>query len=297
MPDDRGPPRFIGGMSRRSVLAAIAALAGSACTQLEFLAANTPALFGSFRRRANIAYGPDEHQRLDIYEPQIPHAGPRAVIVFWHGGRWSEGDKSQYRFVGAALAGLGYVAILPNYRHYPQVKMPGFMQDSARAAAWAVNYARESHDEKRFFLTGHSAGAHLAALLALDPRYFSEIGVPTPPIAGMIGLSGPYDFLPLREADLQDMFGPADLYPLSQPINFVRADAPPMLLIAGERDVTVLPKNTRNFAAALQAKGVKVTLRLYPGLKHADTVAALSELARGRAPILADIRAFVDQVS
>ncbi len=284
-------------MSRRAVLAAIAALAGSACTQLEFLAANTPALFGSFRRRANISFGPDEHQRLDIYEPQATHGSPRAVIVFWHGGRWSEGDKSQYRFVGAALAGLGYVAILPNYRHYPQVKMPGFMQDSARAAAWAVNYARECGDEKHFFLMGHSAGAHLAALLALDPRYFSEVGVTAPPISGVIGLSGPYDFLPLLEADLQDMFGPADLYPLSQPINFVRADAPPMLLIAGERDVTVLPKNTRNFAAALQAKGVRVTLRLYPGLKHADTVAALSELARGRAPILGDIAAFVDQVS
>jgi acetyl esterase/lipase len=297
MPDDKRPSRFIGGMSRRAVLAAIAALAASACTQLEFLAANTPALFGRFRRRANIAYGPDEHQRLDIYEPEKSHGGPGAVIVFWHGGRWSEGDKSQYRFVGAALAGLGYVAILPNYRHYPQVKMPGFMQDSARAAAWALTYARASGDEKRFFLMGHSAGAHLAALLALDPRYFSEVGVPAPPLAGVIGLSGPYDFLPLREADVQDMFGPPELYPLSQPINFVRADAPPMLLIAGERDVTVLPKNTRNFAAALQAKGVRVTLRLYPGLKHADTVAALSELARGRAPILADIAAFVDQVS
>ena len=297
MSDDNRPPRTMSGMSRRAVLAAIAALAGSACTQIEFLVANTPALFGSFRRRANIAYGPDAHQRLDIYEPQTAHGGRRAVIVFWHGGRWSEGDKSQYRFVGAALAGLGHVAILPNYRHYPQVKMPGFMQDSARAAAWAAKYAHESHHENCFFLMGHSSGAHLAALLALDPRYFSEVGAPAPPIAGVIGLSGPYDFLPLLEADLQDMFGPPDLYPLSQPINFVRADAPPMLLIAGELDVTVLPKNTRNLAAALQAKGARVTLRLYPALKHADTVAALSTLARGRAPILADIGAFVDQVS
>jgi acetyl esterase/lipase len=297
MPAGNRRTHFPGGMSRRAALAALAMLSGSACTQLEFLAANTPALFGSYWRRVNIAYGPEERQRLDIYEPEKSIHGHRAIVVFWHGGRWSEGDKSQYRFVGAALAALGYVAILPNYRHYPQVRMQGFMQDSARAAAWAANYARESHDEQDFFLMGHSAGAHLASLVALDTHYFAEVDAPVPHVAGVIGLSGPYDFLPLLEADLQDMFGPPDRYPLSQPINFVRADAPPMLLIAGERDVTVLPKNTRNFAAALQAKGVKVTLRLYPGLKHEDTLAAMSNLARGRAPILADIAAFVDQVS
>jgi acetyl esterase/lipase len=297
MPVGNRRPRFAGLMSRRTALTALAALAGSACTRLEFLAANMPALFGSYRRHANIIYGPEQRQRLDLYEPEKPALGHRAVVVFWHGGRWSEGDKSQYRFVGAALAALGYVAILPDYRHYPEAKMQGFMQDSARAAAWAANYARESRDEQRFFLMGHSAGAHLAALVALDPRYFAEIGAPVPPIAGVIGLSGAYDFLPLLEADLQDMFGPPDLYPLSQPINFVRADAPPMLLIAGERDVTVLPKNTRNFAAALQSNGVRVTLRLYPRLNHADTLAAMSLLARARAPILADIATFIGQVS
>jgi len=93
------------------------------------------------------------------------------------------------------------------------------------------------------------------------------------------------------------MFGPPELYPLSQPINFVRADAPPMLLVHGERDQTVLPKNTRNFAAALSAKGARVTSRLYPSLAHEDTIAALSKVARKRAPILAEVATFIDQVS
>jgi acetyl esterase/lipase len=297
MPADSPRVRSIGRITRRAALAAIAALAGTACTQLEFLAANAPAVFGAYRRRTGIAYGPDRHQHLDLYEPDKAAGDRRPVVVFWHGGRWSDGDKSQYRFVGAALAELGYVTIVPNYRLYPAVRMPGFMQDSACAAAWAAHYAQDSGHADRLFLMGHSAGAHMAALVTLDSRYFAAVDAPVPHISGVIGLSGPYDFLPLLEADLQDIFGPPELYPLSQPINFVRADAPPMLLVHGERDETVLPKNTRNFAAALQAKGVAVTLRLYPGLTHEDTLAALSEVARRRAPILADIATFVDQVS
>jgi dipeptidyl aminopeptidase/acylaminoacyl peptidase len=129
--------------------------------------------------------------------------------------------------------------------------------------------------------------------LTLDPRYFAATGQPAPPIAGMIGLSGAYDFLPLLEADVQDMFGPPRLYPESQPINFVRADSPPMLLVHGLKDETVWPKNSRNLATALRARGVPVTLKLYPKLVHADTVAALSKPARGRAPTLTDIHDFV----
>ena len=297
MPADSRGTHSKGRISRRAALAALAAMAGTACTPLEFLAANVPAVFGAYRRHTGIAYGSDRRQRLDLYEPDKPALERRPVVVFWHGGRWSDGDKSQYRFIGAALAELGCVTIVPNYRLYPSVKMPGFMQDCARAAAWAAKYAQESGNAKHFFLMGHSAGAHLAALVTLDPRYFSAVDAPVPHISGVIGLSGPYDFLPLLEADLQDMFGPPDLYPLSQPINFVRADAPPMLLVHGERDQTVLPKNTRNFAAALQALGVGVTLRLYPTLTHEDTIAALSEVARRRAPILKDVATFIDQVS
>jgi acetyl esterase/lipase len=115
-----------------------------------------------------------------------------------------------------------------------------------------------------------------------------------PVIAGVIGLSGPYDFLPLLEADVQDMFGPPELYPESQPINFVRSDAPPMLLVHGLKDETVWPKNSRNLASALSARGATVILKLYPKLGHADTVGALSAPIRGRAPTLADIQEFIN---
>jgi acetyl esterase/lipase len=140
---------------------------------------------------------------------------------------------------------------------------------------------------------GHSAGAHIAALLTLNRQYLQMQGGTPPAIAGLIGLSGPYDFLPLDDADLQDMFGPPQRYPESQPIHFARPGAPPTLLVHGLADRTVVPKNSINLAAALRAQGVDVTLKLYPKADHADTVAALSIPARERAPTLADITAFL----
>ena len=284
--------------SRRTALAGLAAMVATGCGRLAFMAANVPAVFGAYTRHPDIAYGADPQHGLDVYVPDAPAVGPRPLVVFWHGGRWSSGDKADYRFVGAALAELGYVVVIPNYRHYDQVKMPGFMDDAARAALWAAAHgAQFGADPNHFYLMGHSAGAHMAALVTLDLRYFTATGLPAPAIAGVIGLSGPYDFLPLREADVQNMFGPPQNYPDSQPVNFVRAGAPPMLLVHGLKDTTVSPNNSRSLAAALQRHGVPVTLKLYPNLVHADTVAALSLPARGRAPTLADIAAFVRQPS
>jgi acetyl esterase/lipase len=273
-------------------------LLGEAFLKLAFLAVNAPAVFGAYRRRRDIAYGPDPRHRLDWYLPERPASRAVPLVVFWHGGRWSSGDKAEYRFAAAALAELGYVTAVPNYRLYPRVKMPGFMEDAASAAAWVADHAAElaaelGADAGPLYFMGHSAGAHIAALLALDSRYFAALRRPAPRIAGVIGLSGPYDFLPLREDDVRDMFGPPELYPVSQPINFVTPAAPPMLLIHGAKDTMVSPRNSENLAAALTAQGVPVTLKMYPKLMHGDTVAALSLPARRRAGTLADIAAFV----
>jgi acetyl esterase/lipase len=270
-------------------------LLGAAALKAAFLAVNVPALFGAYRRETDISYGPDARHRLDVYIPDRPAAAPTPLVVFWHGGRWSSGDKREYRFVAAALAELGFVAVMPNYRLYPSVKMPGFMEDAARAAAWVSEHAAAlSADAGRMYFMGHSAGAHIAALLALDVTYFTPLQRPPPPIAGVIGLSGPYDFLPLREDDVRDIFGPPPLYPASQPVNFVTGAAPPMLLIHGAKDTMVSPHNSPSLAAALRARGVPVTLKMYPKLMHADTVAALSLWARRRAGTLADIETFIN---
>jgi acetyl esterase/lipase len=281
-------------ISRRSALTSLIALTAAACSKLVFVAANVPAAFGSYKRYANLGYGAGAHHKLDVYVPDAKSSVSRPLVVFWYGGRWTTGDKQDYRFVGAALAELGVVVVLPDYRHYPDVKMPGFMEDAARAALWAVDHGAEfGADPNRLYMMGHSAGAHIAALVTLDTRYFLALGRPVPPVTGMIGLSGPYDFLPLTDADLQDMFGPPERYSESQPIDFVRPDAPSMLLVHGLKDRSVAPKNSINLAAALRAVDVPVTLKLYPGLGHADTIAALSIPARGRASTLAEIAAFM----
>lgn len=263
--------------------------------RLAIIACNVPAAFGNYRRRADIEYGTDPRHRLDLYIPGGAAPASRPLLVFWHGGRWSWGDKADYRFVAAAMAELGYVTVVPNYRLHPQVNMAGFMADAARAACWAAAHAGEfGADSTRMYFMGHSAGAHIAALLTLDHGHFAAAGLTAPPIAGVIGLSGAYDFLPLKEADLQEMFGPPERYPHSQPVNYVHAGTPPMLLVHGSTDTTVLPRNSRNLACALHACGAPVILKLYPGVGHAGTVAALSLPARRRAATLADIAAFVN---
>jgi acetyl esterase/lipase len=194
MPSASPPP-----MSRRTLVTSMAALIAAGCSRAAFLAANVPAMFGAYTRHTDVRYaaGAGAAHLLDVYVADKPPHGPRPLVVFWYGGRWTDGDKSDYKFVGAALAGLGYVAMLPNYRHYPDVKMAGFMADAAEAVQWAVAHAAEyGADPSRLFLMGHSAGAHIAALLALDTSYLRATGGPVPAIAGVISLSGPLDFLP-----------------------------------------------------------------------------------------------------
>jgi acetyl esterase/lipase len=279
-------------LSRRLLLTSGLALCSGACTQLQFLAANIPASFGEYSRKRDVRYGAQTRNSLDIYLPVKPVGAP--VVVYFHGGGWNSGDKSEYKFVGAALAEQGYVAVLPNYRLYPQVKFPAFMQDAALAVAWV--HARVSEwgaDSQRVYLMGHSAGAHIAVLLGLNPAYLNAVNLDTRFLRGVIGLAGPYDFLPFKYKYMFDLFGPAARFPLSQPINFVRADAPPMLLLHGMQDTTVAPYNTQHLVSSLTAVGVPVTANYYAKANHGDLVAAFSIPARRRVPVLAAVSEFI----
>src|SRR4051812_37959849 len=166
----------------------IAALLVVSCGGLALTAANAPALFGDFDRRADVPYGGLPRQSLDVYVPR--GARDRPIIVFWYGGGFENGRKSYYRFVGATLAEAGYVAALPDYRVYPEVKFPGFVDDGAQALAWVLEHATEiGGDPRRIYLAGHSAGAHIAAMLAYDPARLERAGIPRDTVRGFIGLS------------------------------------------------------------------------------------------------------------
>lgn len=266
----------------------------SACSPVDVLNALAP--IEGFRMTPDVAYRPEgrpEHRnRLDIYAPEEANA---PVVVFLYGGGWRNGRKDSYRFVAAELARLGFVTVVPDYRVYPDVRFPGFLFDASEAVAWTKrNIARYGGDPNRLFVMGHSAGAHIAAMLTLDRQWLGRVGLdPDRDIAGMIGLAGPYDFLPLRDPVLQTIFAPAGDLRLSQPITFARGDAPPMFLASGMDDTVVLPRNTTVLAERIKGLGGRVEAHLYPSLGHAPLIGAFARGLRWTAPVLEEVAAFM----
>ena len=237
-----------------------------------------------------------QHQlKLDVYRPADATRGP--LVVFFYGGSWTHGERAWYRFVGAALASNGVVAVIPDYRKYPQVKMDGFMQDATRAVAWAHDHAGElGGNPDDVFVMGHSAGGQIGALLATDPSWLAPYGLRPGDLAGFIGLAGCYDFMPIpaNEKDMLGMFGrDAASQARAQPVRFVSGHEPPMLLLQGEADHEVAPSNAISLAHVLQAHHEDVTLRLYPGVSHNALVFALSRPFHSDASTLEDVLRFI----
>src|ERR1700712_1563088 len=274
--------------------ASFCATALAACSPVRLLNAAIPS--SGYRKTADISYGSDSQQELDVYVPSQP-AVPgekRAVFVFFYGGSWQNGSRSNYLFVAQALTSRGYVAVLPDYRKYPETAFPGFVDDAAAAVRWARDHAHEfGGDPARLFVMGHSAGAHLAALIATDPRYLASQSMSKAELRGVIGLAGPYDFLPIKDRTLLDVF-PASTRPESQPVNYVTGQEPPMFLAAGTDDITVDPGNTDRLAAVLRKHGDSVEVKHYDGFSHVRIVSALAWPLRGRSTVLADVSAFID---
>jgi acetyl esterase/lipase len=264
----------------------------TACSPLKMLNAFTPQ--GSFDRTEGIAYGSDPRQKLDVYVPR--HRVPNApVVVFFYGGSWNSGSRSDYSFVGEALASRGIVAVLADYRLYPQVRYPLFLEDGAQAVAWTHEHIRQyAGDPQRLYLMGHSSGAYNVAMLALDPQWLAAVGLSPHDLRGWIGLAGPYDFLPIKNPQVRPVFFWPDSPPQSQPINHVSRGAPPALLIASRDDTLVNPtRNTGGLAQKLRAAGVPVQDLYYSRTGHATLVATLSRPMRGLAPVLDQVAGFV----
>jgi acetyl esterase/lipase len=242
----------------------------------------------------DIAYADGPRHALDVYAPR-PSGAAAPVLVFFYGGNWDSGSKAMYRFVGAAMAARGVLTVIPDYRVYPQVRFPDFMYDAANAVAWTrANIARYGGDPHRLLFMGHSAGGQIATLLALDPTYLRSADLSPRDVCGVIGLAGPYDFLPLHDDELRTIFGPEAERSRSQPINYVSPQAPPMLLLAGRDDTTVDPGNTVRLAARLRAAGVSVQDELYPGVGHKTLIAAFARPLGFLAPAPEAAVRFVD---
>jgi acetyl esterase/lipase len=242
---------------------------------------------------ADVPYGMAARDKMDIYRP----AGGRdlPVLVFFYGGSWQWGHRSDYKFIASLFARQGFMVAVPDYRLYPDVKFPEFLVDCAAAVAFVLKNAGEyGGDGSKVFLAGHSAGAYNAVMLALNPSFLNDAGASPSRLAGVVGLSGPYDFLPLRDPDIIDIFSaPADQRQ-TQPITFAHENAPPLFLAHGGADTVVLPRNMTALAAKLRRCGSTVETKIYPKLGHIGIILSLLPYLSWRAPVLKDTFAFID---
>lgn len=280
-------------MTRRGFLVPAAAALAAACSPLAALNALGPRDRGVRRLASGLRYGDDPRQRMDILAPTGAPDRPCPMLVFFYGGGWDSGSRAHYGWAAHALAARGFVVAVPDYRLVPTVRFPGFIEDAAAATARAGYLARRyGGDPARLGVIGHSAGAHLAMMIALDRRYMAAAGAPEL-IRAAAGLAGPYDFLPLDVPASINAFGRAADLTLTQPVTFVRADAPPLWLGHGTEDEVVHAEDSTVLCRRMTAAGGRCEARLYPGLDHADLIATFSPLFRKKAPVLDDVTAFL----
>jgi acetyl esterase/lipase len=238
-----------------------------------------------------VPFAPDIGLSMDVYRPRVATGKKVPVVVFFYGGSWQRGNRAQYKFVGQRLADNGLLAVIADYRTYPQAMFPAYMDDAARAVRRVQDQAATwGGDPNRIYIAGHSAGAQIAALLATDPRYLHAHGIEPDQLAGVIGISGPYDFN--VTGDLVDVFGPPSQWPQAQAVNFVDGNEPPFLLLHGTGDKVVEYADSVELAEKLRSQGVPVTLKLLPDTGHLKPLVGFYDPKR--APeVLTDILDFI----
>ncbi|MEO6434457.1 MAG: alpha/beta hydrolase [Tepidisphaeraceae bacterium] len=274
-----------------------ALLAGlSGCSRFDLL--NATISSRGYVRSAGIAYGPLPRQKLDVYRPR--HAKSHSdVVIFFYGGDWQTGSRTDYRFVAEALTSRGFIAVIADYRLYPSVTFPAFVEDGALAVRWVHDHAEcLDGDADHLYLMGHSAGAHIAALLTLDAHYLHDVGLEQDAIRATAALSGPYDFAPPPgdRAVFAMKDGQTRPSTAAQPITFVDGHAPPLLLVHGLADKTVEPGNASRLGERIRSAGGAVRTVFYPKKGHVAVVLSLARPFRSLAPTLRDVTAFFHQV-
>ncbi len=266
----------------------------SACSNLALQAVNIPSYLGQDPvAHRGLAYGDQAHQKLDLYLPGDAAENRRKLVVFIYGGSWTTGARADYYFVAQTLAAEGYAVAIPDYIKYPHGAFPLFVTDIATSIAWLSQQVSDYADVDSLVLMGHSAGAHTGALLLTDPGYLGAAGVDPQYISAFIGLAGPYNFKP-KEQRYRDIFDNLEDYNQMRPTHFVSGSEPPMLLVHGNDDTTVLPANTERFAEKVNAGGGDAQTRFYSGVGHVGPVLALSRTPLNEDRIRVDILEFLE---
>jgi acetyl esterase/lipase len=247
----------------------------------------------------NVVFDPELAPRLDVYSP--PEGGGHPVLVFVHGGSWKDYHKELFAPLAMELVPAGIVVVIPDYTLYPDATYEQMAHETAAAVSWTLeNIERYGGDPGQVILAGHSAGGHLAGLVATDPRFLAAYGHSSDELCGLIGMSGVYDVQTEydfwaakgpRPMLIEKVMGGPDRFAVASPIDHVRADLPPILLIHGEQDRTVPASIAVAFEAALQAAGARSELKIYPGAGHTDYLFAAISAEQSR--VVDDVTGFV----
>ena len=192
-----------------------------------------------YQAKSNDTYQ-NERCILDIYYPE--NAKNFATIVWFHGGGLTGGNKE----IPEALKNKGYCIVGVNYRLSPKVKAPTYIEDAAAATAWVFNnISKYGGDPNLIFISGHSAGGYLTAMVGLDKKYLKAYNIDANKIAGLIPFSAQTitHFTVRAEQGIPDIQPTIDQY---APLFHVRNDAPPLLLITGDRELEMLGRYEEN---------------------------------------------------
>ena len=250
------------------------ALCSSACSPLIFADRLSP--YDGYKLQPDVAYGIHRRQKLDIYEPLLEE-NKEIIIMFIYGGSWRSGERSNYRFIAQPFVSQGYTTIIPDYRLYPEVQFPAFVDDIAKAIVWTHRRYKQKNNPRKIILVGHSAGAHMVALLALDNEYLERAGASTEIIGGWVSLAGPHAFNPLNTKSTKPIFNNfAPIIEQTKPTTFARSDAPPGLLLHGENDTVVYTKNSALLATAIENERGHITLKTIAGVGHIEILLSIT---------------------
>jgi acetyl esterase/lipase len=269
-------------------------------TSFQLFIVNQLAALKGFERDAAVAYGKLPRQNLDIYRPQKNTKTHLPVVIFFYGGCWGACNglhKRDYAFVAEAFSSNDMLAVVVDYREYPEVNFPTIMEDAKNAVEWvAKNINAYGGNPNKLFLMGHSAGAHIASMLAVDRQHLSQHTYEK--LRGFIGLAGPYNFLPFDEDYMPILFASPMTEAESQPIHFVNKQLTiPFLLLHGANDTRVKIRNTETMATAIQQQGGDAIATIYPNTDHASIISAFSVIFRDKKPVFADVKTFIEKNS
>ncbi len=276
------------------------AMSGRAVVFVALLCVMTASAFGKkpskIREDFDLAYGKHERQKLDVVWSVENTAAP--VVVFFHGGSWRWGVKDFYREIGEEFAKHGVTCILADYRLYPEVRFPAFVEDAATVLKWTRDHVdRYNGDPSNIFLMGHSSGAHIISHLALDEKYLEAIGGDFSWIKGVVGMSCPYTFQPSSEWMYKDIFFPLADSPLVLPISHVDGDEPPFLVLHGRHDYLVDVKQAEAFVKRIESKGGEVTHKIFNFHGHFSLTRRITSWYMPPRGILHEVLAFVEVTS